>query len=215
MAKYIQVPFGSGKFTIKTFGLHTFTQADNIKFFSSGPIMGFAFEGLAQNEYPGNITTVRVKCQKKDLVIQDPDDPTCSRHWEAKGFKTSESDCAGKTQIFTDQVYVDIGASSETGSGRKADIGKSLRKMDELAGYILHIPGTFPDIYHYQLPIEIIRFHRLSGKLISLSTVIEELRAAGVKPFIPTRVRDIPVTHRPSGKPLYRRASTCPTTQAA
>lgn len=215
MAKAIQVPYGYGKFKIKNFGLHTLTQAENIQFFSNGAVMGFAFESLAQAEYAGNVTTVRVANQKKDLVIQDPSDLACSRHWEAKGFKTSESECAGKTQIYTSQIYVDVGASSETGSGRKADINKSLLKMKQLAGYVLHIPGTFPDVYHYQLPIEVIRHHRIFGKTISLSVVIEELRAAGLKPSIPGRIRDIPVIYRASGKPLYQRASTCPAKQAA
>lgn len=215
MARTIQVPYGFGRFTIKQFALHTLTQGDLLQFFSSGSVMGFAFEHLAQTEYSGNITTVRVANQKKDLVIQDPADPTSSKHWEAKGFKTSESECAGKTQIYTDQVYVDVGASSETGAGRKADINKSLLKMKQLAGYILHIPGTFPEVYHYQLPIEVIRHHRLSGKTISLSVVLEELRAAGLKPPVPARIRGVPVVHRPSGKLLYQRASTGPATQAA
>lgn len=216
MAKIIQTPFGFGRFTIVNSTIHKLSQSELASFLSSGPVMGFLFETLMQREY-ANVTGVRVVNQKKDLVIQDPSRLSVSTHWEAKGFKTSESEFAGRSARSTEQIIVDVGASSETGSGRKADISKSLDKMRELEGYILHIPGTYPDIYHYQLPIDVVKHHRLTSKTITLATTIEELRAAGFDPPVPRRIRGVPITHDGTSALLSacQRASTTPIIQAA
>lgn len=198
MAKII-IPAGCGHFSVANFTLHKLTQSEQINFFSHGSVMGFAFEHMLASEY-NNITGVRVANQKKDLVIVDPDDPTLSQHWEAKGFGSSQSDFAGKTRVQASAIRVSIGASSEVGTGRKANARSSAAKYAALCGFIFHIPGTFPDIYHYQLPIDVVMHHRQFGNQICLATVLGELRYLDVKLRTPDKIRGVPIHYN---QPLH------------
>lgn len=191
MAKII-IPFGSGCFDVKNYSLHKLSQSEIIDFFSHGSVMGFAFEHMLASEY-SNVTGVRTLNQKKDLVIEDPIDKRLSQHWEAKGFRSSQSDLSGKTRIDASTIKVSIGASSEVGTGRKANMQSSLAKYEHLHGFIFHIPGTFPVIYHYQLPIDVVLHHRHFGKEICLATLLAELRHLGVRPMVPKRIRNVPL----------------------